>query len=556
MAIPLKESRWATQRGAALVSMLFLSLLILAAGGTLILTTATSATNSIEASAEIQAYYATEAGNQAVLNILRGNVAPNPVFVTDPSGSVATENKINFRKAVTVSTSNVTGDTVTPRLSRWMTYDTSYNPARVTLSSGYTAMSGMAFNATLVDPDNSSIVTFSTSGTFDNSTATKTFGSGQTRATLTYTAQGNTTIDTSGASTFGKFTISNVGNNGYTLSNEPFTLTVTQTAPWAVTYAIACTLSGTISSTSSFVSVTFPTISNSLNGALYVRASNPVDSNGSTFIPVAITAPEPNRLIVNTTGFGPRNAQKRMRMLLSRFAFDILVPSAITIRSADDNSLLTFDAGNSARYIYNGNDNAGGGVNLSAFAVTGAADKIYLDALSLPSGQVFGSPSGVNKIAISSLPTWLQTADAARAFVIEMRTTAQNEARYYTTAIPPTDFGDTTKPLLTFVDGDVDLPPAGGCGLMIVTGTLTLNGSSEYKGLILVMGGGRLIRDGGGNGNSLGAVMVGRFGNTGDFLPPTFNSNGSGTSTIQYDSEWVRKALSSSGPRVLAIGEF
>jgi hypothetical protein len=556
MAIPLKDSRWATQRGAALVSMLFLSLLILAAGGTLILTTATSATNSIEASAEIQAYYATEAGNQAILNILRGNVAPNPVFATDPNGGVATENKISFRKAVTVSTSNVTGDTTTPRLSRWITYNTNYNPARVTLSSGYTPMSGLAFNATLADPDNSAIVTFSTSGTFDNSTNTKTFGSGQTKATLTYTAQGNTTIDTSGASTFGKFTISNVGNNGYTLSNEPFTLTVTQTAPWAVTYAISCTLSGTISSTSSFVAVTFPTTSNSLNGALYVRASNPVNSNGSTFIPVAITAPEPSRLIVNTTGFGPRNAQKRMRMLLSRFAFDILVPSAITIRSADDNSQLTFDAGSSARYIYNGNDNAGGGTNLSAFAVTGSVDKTYLDGLSLPSGQVFGSPSGVNKIAISSLPTWLQTADAARAFVIEMRTTAQNEARYYTTATPPTNFGSTTQPLLTFVDGDVDLPPAGGCGLMIVTGTLTLNGSSEYKGLILVMGGGTLIRNGGGNGNSLGAVMVGRFGNTGDFLAPTFNSNGSGTSNIQYDSEWVRKALSSSGPRVLAIGAF
>ena len=65
---------------------------------------------------------------------------------------------------------------------------------------------------------------------------------------------------------------------------------------------------------------------------------------------------------------------------------------------------------------------------------------------------------------------------------------------------------------------------------MIVTGTLTLNGSSEYKGLVLVMGGGRLVRDGGGNGNSLGGIMVGRFGSTGDFLSPTFNSNGSGTS--------------------------
>jgi hypothetical protein len=244
-----------------------------------------------------------------------------------------------------------------------------------------------------------------------------------------------------------------------------------------------------------------------------------------------------------------------MRMLLSRFAFDITVPSAITIRSADDNSQLTFGAGNSARYIYNGNDHAGGS-NLSAFAVTGSVDKTYLDGLTLPSGQVFGSPGGVTKIDVSNLPTWLQTAPAARAFVIEMRTRAQNENRYFTTAALPASFGTIAKPIFTFVDGDVDLPPAGGAGLLIVTGTFTMDGSSDYKGLILVLGGGQLNRNGGGNGDSWGALMVGRFGSTGDFLPPTFNSNGSGTSTIQYDSEWVRKALASSGPRVMATGEF
>jgi len=110
--------------------------------------------------------------------------------------------------------------------------------------------------------------------------------------------------------------------------------------------------------------------------------------------------------------------------------------------------------------------------------------------------------------------------------------------------------------VLTFVDGDTDLPPAGGAGLLVVTGTLTLNGSSDYKGLILVLGGGQLIRSGGGNGNSLGAVLVARFGNTGNFLAPTFSSSGSGTSTIQYDSAWVQNALASTGPRVTAIGEF
>jgi len=544
------------ERGAALVTMLLVSMLILTAGGALIVTTSMSATNSVDATSEIQAYYAAEAGNQAVLNILRGNVSPNPTFVTNPSGSVASENKISFRKAVTVSTSNVAGDTAAARLSRWMTYDTNFNPARVTLSAGYTAMNGIAYSAIVTDPDNSAVVTFSTSGVFDNNSATKQFASGGDKATLRYDPQASTTITTSGASTFGKFTVTDVKNGGYTLANEPFKLTITQTAPWAATYTINCTLSGSITNTTtSLVAITFPTTSNNLLGTLFERASATINTNGTTSIPVAITAPEPNRVVVNTTGYGPRNAQKRMRMLLSRFAFDITVPSAITIRSADDNSQLTFNAGNSARYIYNGNDHAGGS-NLSAFAVTGSVDKTYLDGLTLPSGQVFGSPSGVTKIDVSNLPTWLQTAPAARAFVIEMRTRAQNEDRYFTSTSLPASFGTVAKPVFTFVDGDVDLPPAGGAGMLIVTGTFTMDGSSDYKGLILVLGGGQLNRNGGGNGDSWGAVMVGRFANTGDFLPPTFNSNGSGTSTIQYDSDWVRKALASSGPRVMATGEF
>ena len=554
--ITVKRAGRAGERGAALVTMLLVSLLILTAGGTLIVTTSMSATNTVDATSEIQAYYAAEAGNQAVLNIFRGNVAPNPLFATNPSGGVASENKLSFRKAVTVSTSNVSGDNGTPRLSRWMTYDTNFNPARVTLSSGYTAMNGMAYSATVSDPDNSATVTFSTSGVFADGTTTKQFTSSGDKATLRYDPQASTTITTSGASTFGKFTVTDVKNGGYTLSNEPFKLTITQTAPWAATYTINCTLTGNITSTStSLVTVTFPTSSNNLLGVLYARASTSINTNWTTSIPVAITAPDPNRVIVNTTGYGPRNAQKRMRMLLSRYAFDITVPSAITLRSADDNTQLVYNAGNSARYIYNGNDHAGGS-NLSAFAVTSTVDKTYLDGLSLPSGQVFGSPSGVTKVDISSLPTWLQTAPAARAFVIEMRTRANNENRYFTAASPPSGFGTISEPKFTFVDGNADLPPAGGAGLLIVTGTLTMDGSSDFKGLVLVLGGGILNRNGGGNGDSWGAVMVARFGNTGDFLNPTFNSNGSGTSTIQYDSDWVRKATATSGPRVMAAGEF
>ena len=186
--------------------------------------------------------------------------------------------------------------------------------------------------------------------------------------------------------------------------------------------------------------------------------------------------------------------------------------------------------------------------------MTSTPDYLYVSSLTLPAGQVIGSPSGVVQYPISSLPTWLQTADNARAFVSQLRTQAQNESRYFTSQ--PASFGTTAQPLFTFVDGDADLPPGGGAGLLVVTGILTTRGSAAYSGLILVLGAGQYDRSGGGNGDGLGAAFVAHFGATGNFLAPVFNTSGGGNSSIKYDSSWAQRALASTGPRVVAIGEF
>jgi len=85
-----------SERGAALITMLLVSIPLLMAGGALITITALSLANNADTSAETKAYYAAEAGAQSVLNVLRGNVAPNPLSGT-PSN-----NTITFRNAVTV----------------------------------------------------------------------------------------------------------------------------------------------------------------------------------------------------------------------------------------------------------------------------------------------------------------------------------------------------------------------------------------------------------------------------------------------------------------------
>jgi hypothetical protein len=75
--IPLSES-YAGERGAALITAVLLSLLLLAAGGTLILTATMTGTTARDSTAEMQAYYAAEAGVARTLEVLRGNVQSNP----------------------------------------------------------------------------------------------------------------------------------------------------------------------------------------------------------------------------------------------------------------------------------------------------------------------------------------------------------------------------------------------------------------------------------------------------------------------------------------------
>lgn len=555
------------ERGAALISVLLISFLLLAAGGALIMTTAMSATNAIDSTAETQAYYAAQAGLQSTLNVLRGNVSPYPLF--DSSSATAAGNSITFRKAVTASTSNVSGDSNLPRLSRWLSYDSTYD--RVLISSPYSPLSGMAYSTLISDPDNTAQVKFSTQGAFGSSsaatTASKNFGNGNSKVTVSFTGQASTTIDTSGNSTLGSFTISGLGSQPYTIpANETFKLTIVQTAPWAMTTTISCTLAGTISNSSGQLTITFPTSypanTNNLQGTLFTRSLGQftLSSSAATSMPVAVTAPEPTRLLVKVTGFGPRGAKKQMQMLLNRFAFDYTPSAAITLHSADSGtSAMTFNIGSSSPSSYTGNDNAGG-TNLPGFAVTGGIDytaaQAQVTVANTNGTNVTGNPA-VQQVSTSSLSSFLQSADNARALVDQLRTVAQNQNRYYTTTSPPSNFG-AAEPngLFTFVDGDVDLPPGGGAGLLVVTGILTMRGSASFNGVILVLGTGQLIRDGGGNGDSLGSIVVASFGSTGNFLAPTFNTNGGGNSTVSFDSDWTKKALIGAGPRVLGVSEY
>ncbi len=113
--------------------------------------------------------------------------------------------------------------------------------------------------------------------------------------------------------------------------------------------------------------------------------------------------------------------------------------------------------------------------------------------------------------------------------------------------------GTTSVPAFKFVDGNANLD--GGAGLLVVTGNLTLSGNPDFEGLIMVPGGGSVTRNGGGNGNIYGAMIIAKFGSTGGFQGPTFNTNGGGNSLLQFDSEAIRRALNATGRPVLGVVE-
>jgi hypothetical protein len=125
------------EKGAALVISILIATLLLAVAGTVILTSSMSAVTSIDATAELQAYYGAESGLEATLNVLRGHVQPN---------GIAGTTRMGFRNAVDTAKSNRSSDTSTvARLSAWLNYD---NDGRVR-----PAGANYAYSVVVMDPD-------------------------------------------------------------------------------------------------------------------------------------------------------------------------------------------------------------------------------------------------------------------------------------------------------------------------------------------------------------------------------------------------------------------
>ena len=102
--------------------------------------------------------------------------------------------------------------------------------------------------------------------------------------------------------------------------------------------------------------------------------------------------------------------------------------------------------------------------------------------------------------------------------------------------------------------------------VLIVTGQLTLRGNFNFNGLIVVTGGGGVIRDGGGTGLIQGNIIVAPYENSmvaGNTNPPTgaecwaprWETQGGGNSDIRYNSNNQANSLNAINNVVLGVVE-
>ena len=580
---------------------LMMSFLLLIASAGLLLESALNTQNVTDVTAEQQAYNAAESGIQSAINVLRGNSIPSPLLdaskpATDPA------NKIDFVKALSLSSSNKSTDTSTfPRMSRWIVYDTSC-PDRVVLGGvPCNTQTGYAYSLSISDPDNTgSVVSFNTTGSrlFDSDPGTpmkKTYGSGNDKLTVEYQP---TTVDNlnvasgPGATNFGTFKITkNPAGSGASIpAFNRFEIKINMTKPYTETRLIRGYIQTNTAPNNApkiiFDAQTFTLMGSTMTlnfgwgSPANVAELGPPQrygyeaqtSFGDNVLSGTISSAEPTRLLLRSTGFGPRGARKRLEAIIQKDFFNGLsAPATLTLvgppSTSSPSTTFTFNPGSSSVTVYSGDDVVSTDI-IPPVGTTndGNLDDVEDSIAGLPphpfNGTVIGSASNVSE----EMPDWLANPPALDATIHSLATVARSSGRFFANGQQPTTFGDVvTAQGITFCDGNCTFSGNGG-GIMVVTGKLTFHGNFSFNGLIIVTGRDGVERSGGGAGTIQGNIVVSPYiANrvedgidpeiTATFLSPQYDLSGGGNSTVVYNSKSVANGMVAVSNFVLGVME-
>lgn len=547
------------EKGAALIMVLMITFLLLVVSAGILLETSTNTANVTDATADQQAYNAAESGIQSAIDVLRN---------TDT---------ITYAKAVRRDSSNLSTDTsADARLSRWLTYNYTpsgaTNPDRITLGSGtYAPISGFAYSVALTDPDNTSnlinyVTTSPLSGFYDSTTKTwkrsMTFGTGVDTATITYipkTVSGLNVASGSADSDIGSFKVEFAGTGATIPSDILFQIVFEMSHPYIASRIIrGKTIAGTNPNTSpGTVKFDFNAGVFELTGS-FITIKKPLPltpANGiEKTIDISMTNPEPERILIKSTGYGPRGAQKQLEAIIQKNFFEGLsAPAALTLVGSSTG--FAFAGGNSNNVQYNGIDVATPPTGLQIPSI-GTTNQTNLDYVNNNSTKTPFNPPAADISA--ELPLWLQSPLTLNATIKNLKDIANASGSYFASGVTPSSFGNNaTAQGITFADGDVSLNQSGG-GILVCTGTLTFRGGVDFNGLIIVTGAGGFQRSGGGGGTLRGNTVIAPYDPNNlslGFLGPKYDISGGGNSTLVFDSSSVANGLTAVSNVVLGVAE-
>lgn len=143
-------------------------------------------------------------------------------------------------------------------------------------------------------------------------------------------------------------------------------------------------------------------------------------------------------------------------------------------------------------------------------------------------------------------PFWLDCI-ALRELMLEL---ALNADYFCDTDVETCSIPATTASSVTFIDGDLAQTPSGpNYGVLAITGKLVYKGNTGWDGIILAIGEGFILRNGGGGGNPSGAVVMANIDPTPDglnadksdwcatlpgFGQAHYDTTGGGNSTVEW----------------------
>ena len=567
------------EKGAAMVMVLLISFLLLIASAGILLEATMNTANISDATADQQAYNAAESGIQSALNVLRGNVKPSPLLdAAKPNTDSA--NLIDFRKALKNSTSNLSSDAASEpaRLSRW---GMTYAPDRVKIGD---TTKGYAYKISLTDPDNTnSSLTYTTvspsSGIYDAASATyslsRTFGSGTSSVKITYNPVSTTVLNVSsgaGTADLGNFQVELGGASGTIPNDVRFQIVLTATSPYEGNRALYGVIkAGTFFSNAvstvkyDFYSPAYELLGSVITLAAKTTVPGPVSANGGkTSFSGSMTQIEPRRILISSTGFGPRGARKQLEAIVKKDYFDgLTAPAALTMIGSSNG--FSFSPGNSDKVTYSGDD-IESTINIPSIGVTNTTN--LTSVINNPPKTALNPPPTDVSIEV---PDWLSSPAKLDATIRQLYDIAVKSNRVFgANGLTPPDLGDVVKGQgITFIDGDSDFSGAGG-GILVCTGKLTLNGGVDFKGLIIITGEGGFERTGGGSGTLQGNTVIAPYAKsrilgrttadqnsiaTAPFLGPKYKISGGGSSELVYNSSSVDNGLKGVNNIVLGIAE-